>query len=415
MKKVCILSILVLAALVSWAQDYDLDIDIDLTDSFGTEETTELPFSLYGYLVNFSTVNIYTNDMEIENSDMGNTLYIRLKGDFDPEDSLHFHFEAYYSGSIGKLLPSSLYEEYAIDHLWGSVAVGPLDLQFGKMPIAWGTAYLFNPSSRTSSTASMETVSEETPGTLGIVPSFQIIPGLALQSYLAFQDKNHVTTAEPDGNFDNLPFGIKLQAATGIFDLSAGFIKEVINDSSSYSRFYYFTSDFAGAVWDFGVYGEASLCFPGDGGSLSFDYSGYNFMDKLELAAGFDYTLPGVDVITRVEYYHHGPGVSSKDDYDALKVFNGELMLQGEDYIFLMLERVFLNYLTLTAGGMVNLNDLSAVIYPGISYELYSNFLVSFGGYIFTGKSDTEFGGEYYNTPFDLTEPALYIRMKLSF
>ena len=140
-----------------------------------------------------------------------------------------------------------------------------------------------------------------------------------------------------------------------------------------------------------------------------------NFMDKLELAAGFDYTLPGVDVITRVEYYHHGPGVSSKDDYDALKVFNGELMLQGEDYIFLMLERVFLNYLTLTAGGMVNLNDLSAVIYPGISYELYSNFLVSFGGYIFTGKSDTEFGGEYYNTPFDLTEPALYIRMKLSF
>ena len=124
MKKFFILSILLLFALVLWAQDYDLDIDIDLTDSFGTEETTELPFSLYGYLVNFSTVNIYTNGMEIENSDMGNTLYIRLKGDFDPEDSLHFHFEAYYSGSIGKLLPSSLYEEYAIDH-----SLNPLELE----------------------------------------------------------------------------------------------------------------------------------------------------------------------------------------------------------------------------------------------------------------------------------------------
>ena len=79
------------------------------------------------------------------------------------------------------------------------------------------------------------------------------------------------------------------------------------------------------------------------------------------------------------------------------------------------MERVFFNYLTLTAGGMVNLNDFSGVIYPGISYELYSNFLVSFGGYIFAGKADTEFGGEYDSTSFDLTEPALYARIKLSF
>jgi len=416
MKKIFTVSILLLllSSVISWAQDYDLDIDIDLTDSFETEDTTA-PFSLYGYLVNFSTVNFYTDGIKVENADIGNTLYMRLKGDFEPEEALHFHFEAYYSGSIGKLLPSSLYEEYAIDHLWGAVAVGPLDLQFGKMPIAWGTAYLFNPSSRTSVATSMETVSEETPGTLGIVPSVQIAPELALQGYLAFQDKNHITAAGANGDFNNLPFGIKIQATPGLFDFSAGFITEIINDGSSYSRYYYFSSDFAGAVRDFGVYGEAALRFPGDGGSLSLDYKGYNFPDSLELAAGFDYNIPGIDVVTRVEYYHHGPGVSSKNDYDVSKVLSGELMLQGEEYLFLMLERVFSNYLTLTAGGMVNLNDFSGVIYPGVSYELYSNFLVSFGGYIFVGRADTEFGGEYDNASFDLTEPALYARIKLSY
>ncbi len=417
MKKIFVLSLLLLfmAAIISWTQDYDLDIDIDLTDSFEFEERSELPFSLYGYLVNFSTVNIYTNGMEIENSDMGNTFYMRLKGDFDPEDSLHFHFEAYYSGSMGNLSSYALYEEYGIDHLWGSAAIGPLDLQFGKIPIAWGTAYLFNPSSRTASSAFMETVSEETPGTLGIVPSIQIAPELALQGYLAFQDKNHISAAGANGDYKNLPFGIKLQATPGLFDFSAGFITEIINDGSSYSRYYYFTSDFAGAVWDFGVYGEAALRFPGDGGSLSLDYNGYNFSDSLELAAGFDYNIPGIDVVSRVEYYHHGPGVSSKDLYDYDKVLSGELMLQGEDYLFLMLERVFFSYLTLTAGGMINLNDFSTVIYPGISYELYSNFLISAGAYVFAGAADTEFGGEYNNTPFDLTEPVLYARIKLSF
>lgn len=409
MKKILFFCLLLmsLVAVFSWAGDYDLDIDIDLTDSFETEEKGA-PFSFYGYLVNFSTVNIYTDNFRIEDADMGNTFYMRLKGDFEPEDTLHFHFEACYSGSMGNQSPFAVYESYAIDHLWGSAAIGPLDLQFGKMPIAWGTGYVFNPTARTASSAFMETVSEETPGTLGIAPSVQLAPGLALQGYLAFQDRNHLTTEAPgSGNFDNLPFGIKIQTAAGNYDVSAGFIKEVINSGSSYSRYYYLSSDFAGAVRDFGVYGEASLKFPGDGGSLS--------MDMLELAAGFDYSIPGIDVVSRLEYYHHGPGESSKDLYDNEKVLSGELMLQGKDYLFLILERVFFNYLTITAGGIINLGDFSAVIYPDISYELYSNFLISMGGYLFTGKADTEFGGEYGPTDMDLTEPAIYVRMKLSF
>ncbi|MBA7543657.1 hypothetical protein ES705_35994 [subsurface metagenome] len=372
--------ILLLGAGVLQAQDYDLDIDIDLTESFETEEAVA-PFSLYGYLVNFSTITLYTSGFRIEDADMGNTLYMRLKGDSEPGDALHFHFEASYTGSTGNQNPYTVYESFAVDHLWGSAAVGPLDLQFGKMPIAWGTGYAFNPTARTAASAFMETVSEETPGTIGLAPSVQLGPGLALQGYLAFQDRNHLTTtALSDGDFNNLPFGVKLQGAAGSFDLSAGFIKEVINSGSSYTRYYYLSGDFAGAVWNFGIYGEASLRFPGSGSSLSLDYSAYEPLDMLELAAGFDYTIPGIDVVSRVEYYHHGPGESSKDLYDNTKLLSGELMVQGEDYIFLHLERQLFNYLTISAGGMFNLNDFSGVIFPDISYELYSNFIVSFKG-----------------------------------
>jgi len=428
--------ILLLAAGMLGAQDYDLDIDIDLTESFESEEAAA-PLSLYGYLVNFSTINLYTSGFRIEEAEMGNTLYLRLKGDSEPEDGLHFHFEASYTGSTGNQNPFAIYDSYglvptgyeqsefpyenfvhslAVDHLWGSAAVGPLDLQFGKMPIAWGTGYAFNPTARTAPSAFMETVSEETPGTIGLAPSVQLGPGLALQGYLAFQDRNHLTTAAlSDGDFNNLPFGVKLQVAAGSFDLSAGFIKEVINSGSSYTRYYYLSGDFAGAVWNFGIYGEASLRFPGSGSSLSLDYSAYEPLDMLELAAGFDYTIPGIDVVNRVEYYHHGPGESSKDLYDNTKLLSGELMVQGEDYIFLHLEKQLFNYLTISAGGMFNLNDFSGVIFPDISYELYSNFIVSMGGYLFAGGADTEFGGEYGPESIDLTEPALYVRMKLSF
>jgi hypothetical protein len=426
-----------------YAQDYDLDIEVDLGEALGVEET-RLPFSLYGYVVNYSAIRLIEDDARIHDVDTGNVLYLRLKGDFDPEEALHFHFEASYTGSTGNQNPFALFAGYglvppgqeqadfpyqdfmqdlALDHVWGSFAAGPLDLQFGKIPIAWGTAYVFNPSSRVAAGAFMETVSEETPGTIGVVPSIGILPGMALQAYLAFQDKSHSSVAALEaGSLENLPFGIKLQASAGKFDLSTGFIKEVFLQGApvdaAYSRYYYLSADFAGAVRNLGVYGEASLRLPGDGTSFSLDFGGYDFLDMLEIALGFDYLIPGIELTSRVEYYHHGPGASSKDQYDMGRTLSGELPVQGKDYGFLHLERVLFNYLTLSAGGLWNLNDLSAVLFPGVAYELYANLLISAGAYIFLGEADTEFGGEYGVPPLDqvdLTEPAVFFRLKLSF
>lgn len=117
----------------------------------------------------------------------------------------------------------------------------------------------FNPTSKAAAVPFLDTVSEETPGTLGVVPSVSFLDGLlSVQGYVAFQEKSHSTsTLGADGNWANLPFGLKLQGIVGSFDLSTSWIKEVLylSDEDKYTRKHYIEVDLVGAIWNFGVYG----------------------------------------------------------------------------------------------------------------------------------------------------------------
>ena len=62
-------------------------------------------------------------------------------------------------------------------------------------------------------------------------------------------------------------------------------------------------------------------------------------------------------------------------------------MVLAEDYLLFYLERTFLDYFRLSTAGL--------------------------GAMIFFGPEGSEFDGEYAG--FDLTEPAIYLRCKLSF
>ena len=61
------------------------------------ESFYEETFSLYGYVVNFFNVNLYADDWRITDSDYGNVLYGRLKGDWNPGDNLSFHAAVSYT------------------------------------------------------------------------------------------------------------------------------------------------------------------------------------------------------------------------------------------------------------------------------------------------------------------------------
>lgn len=401
-------------------------------------------FSLYGYVVNFFNANLYADDWRITDSDYGNILYGRLKGDWNPGDNLSFHTELAYQGSVGNQNPYVAYESYGlgssiydgpgtaeeetqydypfidfvqtvyVDHLWGSVNLGRFDVQFGKLPIAWGTGYFFNPTSKAATIPFLDTISEETPGTLGVIPSVSFLEGfLSIQGYVTFQDKSQATVpVAVDGDWANIPFGVKLKGIVGSFDLSASWLKEVALTQNGWSRIHYLGADFAGAIWNFGVYGEAALKMWDESQEKpAFEYD--PVLDLLDVCIGFDYLIPVLDIDTRVEYYHQGSGERDKSNYDFSKQLSGEQLVLAQDYLLFYLERSFLDYFNISTVGFLNTNDGSLGFVPEVSGEPYGNFQVGLGAMLFFGPEGSEFDGEYAG--FDITEPAVYLRCKLSF
>ena len=102
-----------------------------------------------------------------------------------------------------------------------------------------------------------------------------------------------------------------------------------------------------------------------------------------------------------------------------MKVLSQEQLVLGEDYLFVSLERHFLDYWKASCGSLFNLNDGNFVLYPEVTYDVYNNFQIGAGAFIFAGKTGTEFNGEYIinsTDEIDLTETfSLYTRCKISF
>jgi hypothetical protein len=404
------------------------------------ESFYEETFSLYGYVVNFFNANLYSDDWRITDSDYGNILYGRLKGDWNPGDNLSFHAELSYQGSVGNQNVGLIYEDYGvadadpsiygsvqIDHFWGSVNLGRFDVQFGKLPIAWGTAYFFNPTAKVAVAPFLETIAEETPGTMGVVPSVSFLDGLlSLQGYIAFEDKSHFPIAlQQERGWEYLPFGLKLQSIIGSFDLSASWIKEVaITQLNGYKRNHYAGLDIVGAVWNFGVYAEAAVLL-WDEANKRFVFRDDPLWDLVEMSIGLDYFIPFLEIDTRFEYFHYGPGEKNKSGYDVRKLILGDQMVLAEDYLLLYMERNFLDYFSINAAGIVNVNDGSFIVAPEVSGQPFNNLDVALGAILFYGSTGSEYNGEFsYDAldsiipaagDLDFTESSVYLRCKLSF
>lgn len=397
----------------------------------------EEKISVYGYLANYFQGNFIYEDQKIGTPTWGDILLVRLKGDWNPEENLRFHTEASFTGKLGNQNPYAFYEsvnqdlpaqntfpyndfinELSIDHAWGLANLGSIDLQIGKIPIAWGTGYIFNPTAKTATMSYIDTVSEETPGTFGIVSSYYVGEKITISGYCTFQDRSHKNTSlEGDEKWTNLPFGIKIQIITNPFDISCGLIKEVLYNQDEYLREYYIIADCDGGIGDLGLYAESAVRLPVNQSDSS--RGKYSIEENVEIVVGSYYTLYGIDTDIRLEYYHQGQGESRKSKYDIMKVLSQEQLVLGEDYLFVSLERPFLDYWKASCGSLFNLNDGSFVLYPEVTYDAYNNFQIAAGTFIFAGKAGTEFNGEYLinsTDDIDLTETfSLYTRCKISF
>jgi hypothetical protein len=398
---------------------------------------TEEKLSFYGYVVDYVGVEL-AGDTSTATA-LGDILYLRMKADFKPQEGLSFHVEGVYDARTGNQSAFVLARDYGlassdstshvqeikIDHAWGSVIFGDFSLQFGKIPIGWGSAYVFNPTQRASRPLLLDPVIDETPGTLALVPSWSPLDALRFSGYAAFQDKSlRDEVALRDGAWDNIPFALRAQTTVGKFDISASLIKEVeyvedaLSGDAAYERSWFGGLDCAGAIWNFGVYAEAALRLPTDDRGLSWDPDGFELKDALETAVGFDYVFSGLDDLElRTEYYHQGSGESDSDRYDVLAVISGETLVQAENYLYCRVEKVFADYFTLDLGCLANLDDRSAVMFPELTYEARDNLKFLVGAGIPWGPTGSEFDGRYDlgAGEFDIMKAQVYASCKLSF
>jgi hypothetical protein len=391
-------------------------------------------FELYGYLSNYIGVTFRGKEAETNGADIGYVLYMRLKGDWWPHQSLAVHFEAAYTGSLGNQNSWALYDYYGLlpfdpddfptfdyvqsfelDHIWARWTGNTFDLTFGKVPIAWGTGYVFNPSSRASTSAFLDFVREETPGTFALVPAVSPVWWLSLDGYLAFQEKTHSkSTKLIEGSWRDIPFGLRAKFLAGPADLSLGIVREVADyeGNGSTDDGWYTTGDGVTTFGPVGIYSESALLLP-----VGSDAEDWDIWNALDSVLGFEWFLPGIPVSLRMEYYHQGAGVTDKGSYNISEVLTGRQILLAEDYLFCGLEWNFLNYGRLSTSTLINLNDGSYLISPQIAWDIHADFAIELGALTFFGEGDDEFGGLVV-TPsgvIDLMDPNLYLRLKVSF
>jgi len=497
---ICLLSTLIILGFLNLkAQNTGFpDIGWDNSDSeSSTLSSYEEAFSIYGYMIDYFQASLNYTDRKLTRPTYGNALLLRLKGNWRPENNLRFHMEFSYISNVGNQNPYLMYEKLGIagfnqsdfpvedfnqrmffDHVWGMVNIGNFDMQFGKFPVAWGTGYVFNPTARVAFPPFLDMVTEDTPGTMAILPSYALSDHFSLETYLAFQDKTRKTTAyQEDSDANNLPYGIKLNTIAGSFDMSLSWIKEVFyndldyrpiddilkeagmeyiqgfvanqmmadllvkGDTAAvldmfkqgalaemtadspahpyYKRSYFAGFDFAGAIWDFGVYGEFAFRIPRDSNDKKFVLENYSIIDNLEMCVGFDYSFSDINLETRMEYYYQGIGAKSKKDYNLLTVLSGEKLVNARNYTFLFFEKTVKDFHKFSLAFFNNLDDGSYAILPGYNYSPYTNFDITVGAFILGGSKGSEFDGRY--TLYGVKEVDLieniwpYVRLKLSF
>jgi len=201
-----------------------------------------------------------------------------------------------------------------------------------------------------------------------------------------------------------------------------GALAEMTADSPThpyYKRSYFAGFDFAGAIRDFGVYGEFAFRIPRDSNDKKFVLESYSISDNLEMCVGFDYSFSDINLETRMEYYYQGIGAKSKKDYNLLTVLSGEKLVNARNYTFLFFEKTVKDFHKFSLAFFNNLDDGSYAILPGYNYSPYANLDITVGAFILGESKGSEFDGRYtlYGVKaVDLIENIWpYMRLKLSF
>lgn len=307
---------------------------------------------------------------------------------------------------------------FRFDYVYGSFSYRLLDLRIGKQPIAWGTAYAFNPTDLANPSYLSDLAGIEPPGLVALSPSVTIHRNWAFEGYLGFEDRDRSLEVVTElTTFKDHPLGLRLRSFIGAWDFGLGYIRSleihqqadlptelVIEDNAAL--------EFTGSVGGVTIYGEAAV---------SFDNAEMTTEKSINAAFGFHYQLFG-NLGLQVEYHRRGRGEKDPDNYDVnLRLRGG---MAARDYLVSVIDFMILNDdVRVVFSSLKNLNDQSTVLFPSLTYPVIQDFELELGGSAFLGKRKSEFDGRFTlgldedgeEIKIDVGRPQMYLSGKWYF
>lgn len=414
------------------AADWNDDWDNDWGSTASEDGTGGEALMLSGYLET-TGLAILPRKPDVQDAHLGLRSILRLRGRAEPAAFLSVTAEGELqdlrgaanprtrAGILGlpdattvAATPASMWygldenSSFRIDYLYGSAAFGPVDIRVGRQPLAWGTAYAFNPTELTNPRGIGGLAGLEPPGISAITVG--ITPGRlwGVEGYIAFEDRSRSSTALPDLSLiEKLPYGARIRLFPGLWDFGAGVARSADytphpGSDGQIRNNDYAVAEFAGSLGVVLLYGETAI----EIGSK--DWSATRSIDA---AAGLQWD-PWESITLQGEYHRRGRGSKEPDDYSLADRLAGSLV--GRDYAVGIASWSTLDDdLRLRMATLVNLNDRSLVLIPELRYLVVDDFHLELGASVFHGDSNTEFNGRISDDALgklDLGRSQLYLR-----
>ncbi len=415
--------------------------------SGGTGPVFEERAGLYGYVESRAAASFDRDAVE-----SGFSTRLRLKGEWKSSNMITTRMEMVYSeeegvlNSLTRALDLGIYpavalqaenpqdsflDRFRVDQAWGVVNLGRFDLSLGKMPIAWGNAWFYNPTDRLGKPAAPESRQAETPGIAAFVPVWYPGGAWALEGTVVFRQRGIENTALTGSmDFENIPLGLRVKGYAGGFDFAVSIMREVWytglpggydltvdppEAAEEWERTWYLGFDTIGQIGPFGLYLETSLAAPGEGNRVDFSLP-WNPRYDLDLSAGIEHASGPWSL--KGEYIRYSVGEDSMDDYRPDLLLAGRAYFLARNYLFLYASRKVGDFLEISSAGIVNLDDRSTVFSLEGNYPFLDNFEGTISFSLPFGPDGSEYRGEFdpgTGEEVDFMVPEIFLTLKLSF
>jgi len=285
---------------------------------------------------------------------------------------------------------ASFGEYLFIDQAWASTRTGPLIIRGGFIPIAWGSAYLYNPTLKVSEPLFPGEELERTHGVPGMAMDLALPKSITIEGYLLAKPRTGQAMKSMDSiSTANFPFGSRLTFRTENIDSAVSFFREL--PSAHENPRYWLGAEASVLTGPVLWYGEGSATIK-------------NPMETAECSFGVSSELPWLVATLRAEYLYFANG-SDTDTYDISLVLIGQKVLLAQQYLFISIEKEDPDTAAwmFSAGVLVNLVDTSSLILLKAEWKPLTEASFSIFTRFFSASFDStntgEFGGSHTLAP----------------